>query len=907
MPEVGGVFVRGVFDISNIRANAAAARAELATVGAGLGAGMAGFSAAMTQISSGLRNIGRTLTTHVTLPLIGLAVGAARTARDIDSAWNDVRKTYNATGDTIQEQQAHIEGLIAPHGQIGQAVTDLSRKYGLQRQEVIELAGELSAMGKTGDDLIGILSRGVEFAVAFDLESLHEGLELIIAVGNTFSLKTGPELDSVLRGLNQIENETAANGRDLAAGLTRAGGAAAGLVNDAFPAADAIATIAAAMGVFRERGQETFRSANALRAIFTRLFLERKGTTALWEDLEVAVANANGELKPVPQLLGEIAKNWGNLTQQEQITFAFKTIGIEFLPLFQLLVQDIGLAYDESADTQSRFMEGMALFQDEAAGAMKFQTELAVQQESLEATIGRVSAAWGRMIDVLTPVIREVLDPLIARFEGLIDRFADLEPRQQRFIVQALIAAAALGPLLIVLGMVAGALSLLATGPGLVVVGTFAALAAIGIVIYRNWETIGPLFEKLKEHLGPTLERIRDLVQEIGPRLVPILQVLGATIGALAVGAIVLLVGALEELLVAINLILIPLEWLANQIIEKFGQVVDWIEEGGLQQAIDDVKEWFESIPQAVEDAITRMEEAVERGIDRVVQWFRSLPEKVETFLLDTLPYALGYVAGVAFRAFAFWFVGLPKKIGEWIEAAGRRVIEDAPAFADKLKQLAEAGLIAFGEWVAKLPGRIKEWLDKKDKKVAENRQAFRDALARLARGGLDGFIDGIKALPGEIGRILTRGLARIRQKWDDAFAAMKRFGSSLVEGFKAGAGMSSPSFIERAMFAMSDTVDSETQAMARSLGELQSLARSVPGVSRTVLPLFDYASLVPDLADRVPVGVGAADVVQAVEVDDDGGRGDVIEELNIYYPEPSPVEEALPDVMRKLAYVRGR
>lgn len=91
-------------------------------------------------------------------------------------------------------------------------------------------------------------------------------------------------------------------------------------------------------------------------------------------------------------------------------------------------------------------------------------------------------------------ILAETLKPAIAFAKDLSDGFASLSPETKKFIVVLAGVAAALGPLLVTLGVFTAKI-LPALKAGFLVLGgpvsiAVAALAAVGILIYKNWEPI---------------------------------------------------------------------------------------------------------------------------------------------------------------------------------------------------------------------------------------------------------------------------------------------------------------------------------------------------------------------------------------------------------------------------------
>lgn len=121
-----------------------------------------------------------------------------------------------------------------------------------------------------------------------------------------------------------------------------------------------------------------------------------------------------------------------------------------------------------------------------ASGSMRaFQTEV----KNLSTQIGQV----------LLPVIT----PLIKNLSELVKKFAALSPEQKEMIVKIVGIVAAIGPLLTIIGgaiKIFGTLQTIITvvggviagisAPVLIAIGIIAALIAIGVLLYKNWDTV---------------------------------------------------------------------------------------------------------------------------------------------------------------------------------------------------------------------------------------------------------------------------------------------------------------------------------------------------------------------------------------------------------------------------------
>ena len=134
-------------------------------------------------------------------------------------------------------------------------------------------------------------------------------------------------------------------------------------------------------------------------------------------------------------------------------------------------------------------------------------------------------------IDKLVPVITNLIQIVVEK--GLpaltkvieyvgkaVDWFVNLDDGQKKLIVTIVAVIAAISPVAgiiagisTVLGVLAGAFSFLLSPIGLVV-AAIGAVIAIGVLLYKNWDTIKEKATDLKEKISETFGNIKDSIKE---------------------------------------------------------------------------------------------------------------------------------------------------------------------------------------------------------------------------------------------------------------------------------------------------------------------------------------------------------------------------------------------------------
>lgn len=216
-----------------------------------------------------------------------------------------------------------------------------------------------------------------------------------------------------------------------------------------------------------------------------------KGTGAsaeAFEKLGVSVTNADGSLRDGDQVWQETIKALGSMENEtERDALAMQLMGRSAAEL-NPLIEDGGETYENLAKTMQKY--GLDFIdQDMLDAAQEFNDEL----DTMKA-IGMIAfqQLGTKLAAYLAPALEKVVDA-VGRFAQWL---SNLDPKLLAIIAGITGVVAAIAPVLIVIGKIStgvGALiqviGLLA-GPVGIVIAVIAALVAIGILLYKNWDTI---------------------------------------------------------------------------------------------------------------------------------------------------------------------------------------------------------------------------------------------------------------------------------------------------------------------------------------------------------------------------------------------------------------------------------
>lgn len=128
--------------------------------------------------------------------------------------------------------------------------------------------------------------------------------------------------------------------------------------------------------------------------------------------------------------------------------------------------------------------------------------------------------------------------------------------------------------------------------------------------------------------------------------------------------------------------------------------------------------------------------------------------------------------------------------------------------------------------------------------------EMFKKALD-IGKNLVSGLLSGIGDVVGLLKDLFLNALNGIGNLGSMAFDKAKDVGGSIWNGFKSGLGINSPSYVEEAMFSLTDNVAKSINDLARQVREVQALSRSMPGIDGT-------APIAPSFVSVSPGGLAA-------------------------------------------------
>lgn len=752
------------------------------------------LSSKLTATGKAFTTTGTTLTKSLTVPIVGLATAAVKTAADFETAMAEVQAISGATGEDFTK----LENLAL----------EMGRTTIFSASEAAEGLKYMAMAGWETNDMLDALE-GVMLLAAASGEDLGTVSDIVTDAMTAFGL----------------EASEAAHFADVLAQASNSSNTNVALLGESFkyvaPVAGAlgfsIEDTAVALGLMANQGIKAGSAGTQLRRILANMIDPTDKQAAAMEDLNLEITNADGTMKSLDEIMVDLRAGFEGLTEEEQAFYAATIGGTQGMAGLLAIV-------NTSEEDFNRLTESIAGSDGAAQEMADIMSEtLGVQLKLLQSAIEGVAIEFG---NILIPVISKVVDFLT----DLADKIANLSDEEKEQIVRIAAIVAAIGPVLTIIGKVLtvlgqmssgiGAIKALGTAKGITgIVGALGTVAAplagiiAGIVAFKvAWdnnigglrdkvqagidyfvETVGPAFESIKDSLirivgnikeawdndfGGIKTIVENVVSAIGTILENFIKTIAdiiALIAALLEGdfeaAWDIVKGIFERAIDGIKSILENLWNIIKQIasnlltplvdavtsawewvVEKFTAIKDWI--------VKTITELPGNIANAISNFISTIVNWVSDTYDKAVEGIQKMYDKVVEFF-DDLPYKIGYALGNA--------------IGElvnWIETQWNKVQEAIPKLIESIST-----------WFSELPGKIKKWFDDTIANVA----AFLTDMFERFKEGVTNTIDNIvtwfSELPGKVKEWLDNTITNIVTFATDAVEKAKQMGKDFIEG----------------------------------------------------------------------------------------------------------------------------
>lgn len=427
---------------------------------------------------NGIANVGKSLTATITTPIVGLGVAAVKTAADFEASMDKVQSIAGVSSDEMS--------LLTEKAKEMGAKTKFSASEAADAFSYMAMAG-----WKTTDMMNGI--EGVMYLAGATGEDLAQTSDIVTDALTAFGM-TASDTNRFVDVLAKASSNANTN---------------VGLMGETFkyvaPSAGALGysveDTAVAIGLMANSGIKASQAGTSLNSLLTRLAKPTKESQKAMSALGLSLTDSEGNMKSFATIMGDMRKGFAGLTEEQKTQYAAMLAGktgmAGLLGIVNASESDFEKLTQAIADSNGAAKEMYDVANDNLAGQLTI----------IKSTIESIAITFG---EKLLPYVKQGAEKL----QGLADKVNNLNDAQVSNIIKWAGIAAAIGPAILVFGKVvigigkvvsvigkmgaaikaAGGVVALFTGPAGIVIGVVAALAAVAVLVYKNWDKVKEFF-----------------------------------------------------------------------------------------------------------------------------------------------------------------------------------------------------------------------------------------------------------------------------------------------------------------------------------------------------------------------------------------------------------------------------
>lgn len=378
------------------------------------------FGNKVTNISSKIDNLGSTLTTTLTLPVLAIGTAAVTTGNSFEAQMSRVQAIAGATKDELE--------------QLTDQAIDLGAETTFSASEVAAGMENLASAGFTVQEIMDAMP----------------GL-LNLAASSGAELATSSEIAaSAIRGFG-LEASQSAHVADVfaeAAARTNAqtedmGNAMKYIAPVANTMGLSLEEVAAAIGIMSDAGIKGEQAGTTLRGALTRLTKPTNKMITVMEELGISFYDNEGKMKSLTEIVSMLQDATKDLTDEQEQNALTTLFGTESL---SGMVALINRGSDELDEMTKSFEDCDGSAEDMA------DTMLDNTSGALESLSGSFESAGIAIQKALAPEIKD----LAKWIQDLVDDFNNLTDEEKQNIIKTAALVATIGPAIKILSKLSG-------------------------------------------------------------------------------------------------------------------------------------------------------------------------------------------------------------------------------------------------------------------------------------------------------------------------------------------------------------------------------------------------------------------------------------------------------------------
>lgn len=439
-----------------------------------------------------MKNIGKDMSMKVTAPIVGLGTFATKSAIDFESAFAGVRKTVDAT----EEQFAELE----------KGIRNMSRELPTSASEIAGVAEAAGQLGISTDNILKFTRTVIDLGEATNL-TLDQAATEFARFANIMGMsqedfdRLGSSVVALGNNFATTEAEIVEMGMRLAGAGNQVGMTEAQVM--------ALATAMSSVGIEAEAG------GTAMSAVIKKMqnavseggkTLDNFAKAAGMSSKEFAAAFEKDPIVALDAFIKGLAKS---SEEGKNLNEILENVGIKGIRESDAILRLAGASdlLSEAVSMSTKAWEENTALTNEA------EQRYATTESQLRIFKNELNDLAMDIGEIVIPVLLDVIDAI----RPWVERFKESSDATKKFVVAIAAIMAAIGPLLMIIGSMATGLGVIIkgvskvvqwfggwskiagglrtalsalTGPIGIIIAVITALIAVGVLVYKNWDTI---------------------------------------------------------------------------------------------------------------------------------------------------------------------------------------------------------------------------------------------------------------------------------------------------------------------------------------------------------------------------------------------------------------------------------
>lgn len=629
--------------------------------------------------------VGQTLTMKVTAPIVAGFTAAIKTTADFDAEMSKVQAISGATASDMETLTAKaremgettkfsatesgqafeymamagwktedmlggIEGIMnlaaasgEELGTTSDIVTDALTALGMQANEAGHFADILAAASSNANTNVSMMGESFKYAAAPAGTLGYTAEDVAIALG--LMANSGIKADMAGTSLRNMFNRMAKPTKESAEAMERLG-----------------------LTLYDDEGKMySFRQImDQMRESFKNINVSVEDYDAALDQLDALLADGSLTQKQYEDELEELNLRTFGAEEAEKARAAAMLGGTRamsgLLAIANATTEDyekLTQAVDGSSQAFAKLEDGSVVPLNEAlasgqeiieqyngqaeAMAATMQDNLNGQMTILKSQLQELAISMGNL---LMPMIRDI----VGKIQDLVNWLNSLDDEQKKHIMQVAAIVAAVGPVLLIIGKVIigigslisavgtiagaiGALIPILMGPVGIIALIVAAVVALGVIIYKNWDDIKAwaqgVWEATKEMVAQVVAKIVELKNNIVNKFNEIKTNISNKVNEIKTN----IVNKFNEIK---NNIINTVTNIKTSIVNKFNEI-----KSGVVNTVDNMKNAavnaFTNLKNSISNTVSNIKNAIVNGFSNAVSYIKSLPSQAWSWGADII------------------------------------------------------------------------------------------------------------------------------------------------------------------------------------------------------------------------------------------------------------------------------